>query len=251
MKNELRLALVQADTRYDSIEGNLAHIEELMAGSGEKTDIYLLPELFNTGYRNAFTMRPEPMNGPSHRWMKLMAERSGAVVAGSVSILEEGKVWNRLLFVRPDGITQFYDKVNVFAFSGEDRVYSPGLNYPRFEWLGWNIKPLICFDLRFPETARNSAPYYDLILCPAHWPAARIMAWDRLLPARAIENQSYLAAVNRVGMEGEVVYNGHSSMLDFMGNSLTDSSLTDEGVFHFLLEKEKLLQFRKSFPFLK
>jgi predicted amidohydrolase len=173
------------------------------------------------------------------------------VLAGSVSIAEEGKVWNRLLFVRPDGITQTYDKVNVFAFSGEDKIYAAGKEHSRFEWQGWNIKPLICFDLRFPETARNEAPHYDLILCPAHWPAARTQAWDRLLPARAIENQCYLAAVNRVGCEGEVLYAGHSVMLDFLGNSLSESSLVEEGIFHYALEKEKLLHFRKSFPFLK
>ena len=251
MKEILHVALVQADTRYDSVEGNLAHLEELLAGSAEKADVFLLPELFNTGYRNAFTARPEVMNGSTHRWMKLMAERSGAAVAGSVSIADQGRVFNRLLFVRPDGITMQYDKVNVFAFSGEDKVFTAGTELSRFEWQGWNIKPMICFDLRFPETARNQAPFYDLILCPAHWPSARVQAWDRLLPARAVENQAYVAAVNRVGQEGETLYSGHSAMLDFMGNSMSEISLTEEGVFCFRLEKEKLLRFRKSFPFLK
>ena len=252
MSDFLNVALVQADTRYDSAEGNLSMLEEMISGiKGEKTDIFLFPELFNTGYRNAFSARPEPMNGASHRWMKLMAERTGAVIAGSISIAEAGKTFNRLLFVRPDGITQYYDKVNVFAYSGEDKVFSAGSDFPRFEWLGWNIKPMICFDLRFPETARNVEPYYDLILLPAHWPDARIQAWDRLLPARAIENQAYLAAVNRVGSEGETVYTGHSAVLDFMGNPLSEEILTGPGIFRYRLEKEKLLQFRKSFPFLK
>lgn len=250
MTEILNLALVQADTCFDSVEGNLAMLEEMISGQRDKVDVFLFPELFNTGYRNAFTMRPEAMNGGTHRWMKLMAERTGAVMAGSVTIAEGGKVWNRLLFVRPDGITQHYDKVNVFAYSGEDKVFAAGLDFPRFEWLGWNIKPMICFDLRFPETARNQAPFYDLILLPAHWPKARIPAWDRLLPARAIENQSYLAAVNRIGKEGESVYSGHSTVLDFLGNPLHDEVIESAGVYSFLLEKEKLLQFRKSFPFL-
>jgi predicted amidohydrolase len=252
MSDFLNVALVQADTSYDSVEGNLSMLEEMISGiQGKKTDIFLFPELFNTGYRNAFSARPEPMNGISHRWMKLMAERTGAVMAGSITIAEGGKVFNRLLFVRPDGITQFYDKVNVFAYSGEDKVFSPGQDFPRFDWLDWNIKPMICFDLRFPETARNEAPFYDLILIPAHWPNARISAWDRLLAARAIENQAYLVAVNRVGSEGETVYTGHSTVLDFMGNPLPELVLEDAGIFCFSLEKEKLLQFRKSFPFLK
>ena len=251
MNDFLNVALVQADTRYDSVEGNLSMLEEMISGHVMKADIFLFPELFNTGYRNAFTMRPETMNGATHRWMKLMAERTGAVMSGSVSIAEHGKTFNRLLFVRPDGITQYYDKVDVFAYSGEDKVFSAGNDLPRFEWLGWNIKPMICFDLRFPETARNEAPFYDLVLIPAHWPDARIQAWDRLLPARAIENQAYLAAVNRTGIEGEAVYTGHSSVLDYMGNPLPEEILTAPGIYQFCLEKEKLLRFRKSFPFLK
>ena len=251
MLHNLRISLVQADTRFPEISGNLAHLEELIASYEAATDIFLLPELFNTGYRNAFTARPETMNGHTHRWMKLMAERSAAVVAGSISIIDEGKTFNRFLFVRPDGITQYYDKVNVFAYSGEDKVYTAGTQPARFDWLGWNIKPIICFDLRFPEAARNQAPHYDLLLCPAHWPSARMQAWDSLLPARAIENQCFVAAVNRTGREGETAYAGHSAVFDFLGNALNKNILSEEGVFNFLLEKDKLLAFRKSFPFLK
>jgi predicted amidohydrolase len=141
--------------------------------------------------------------------------------------------------------------VNVFAFSGEDKVYSAGTSAASFEWKEWNIKPIICFDLRFPESARNHSPHYDLLLCPAHWPASRMQAWDRLLPARAVENQCYVLTSNRIGAEGDISYAGHSAAIDFLGESLSGKTLTEEGVFHFLLEKEKLLRFRKSFPFLK
>lgn len=251
MKNKFCISLVQADTRFDDGTGNLAHLEELISSSREPCDLYLLPELFNTGYRNAFTTRPETMNGHSHRWMLHMARRTGAVMAGTISIAEEGKTFNRFLFVRPDGITQHYDKVNVFAYSGEDKVYTAGSLSARFDWLGWNIKPIICFDLRFPESARNHSPHYDVLLCPAHWPAGRMPAWDRLLPARAIENQCYVLATNRIGTEGEISYAGHSAAIDFLGENMAGKTLKEEGVFHFLLEKEKLLHFRKSFPFLK
>jgi predicted amidohydrolase len=251
MQNQLSVSLVQADTRFPETSGNLAYLEELISSNRTHSDLILLPELFNTGYRNAFSARPEPMNGYTHRWMKLMAERSAAVVAGSVSITEGGNTLNRFLFVRPDGITQHYDKINVFAYSGEDKVYTAGTQPARFDWLGWNIKPIICFDLRFPEAARNQAPHYDLLLCPAHWPAARMQAWDALLPARAIENQCFVAAVNRIGREGETEYAGHSAAFDYLGNALNGNILSEEGVFTFLLEKDKLLAFRKSFPFLK
>jgi len=247
----LRISLVQADTRFADIPGNLAHLEELIPGNHQASDLYLLPELFNTGYRNAFTTQPERMNGHTHRWMMQMAERSAAVVAGTISIRDNGKTYNRFLFVRPDGITQIYDKINVFAYSGEDKVYSAGIKPARFDWLGWNIKPIICFDLRFPESARNEFPFYDMLLCPAHWPATRMPAWDRLLPARAIENQCYMAAANRTGMEGDVRYSGHSAAIDYMGNSLSGSVHEEEGIFRFQLSSEELQNFRSSFPFLR
>jgi len=248
-KNELRVTLVQADTSGETVEANLAMLEELLEKVEEASDVFLLPELFNTGYRNAFVTKPETMGLLSHRWMRLMAERKNAAIVGSVTISEGGKTFNRMLFVTPDGKTQHYDKVNVFKFSGEDKVYAAGHITPIFEYGGWKIKPSICFDMRFPETIRNTKPYYDLILCAAHWPHPRISAWDKLLPARAIENQAYLAAVNRYGHETEVFYPGHSVGLDYLGNTLGEVGEA-VGVKTVIFDKTELEIFREKFRFL-
>lgn len=248
MREILTLGLVQADTRYDSTEGNLAYLEELL--EPKEADLFLLPELFNTGYQAAFTRKAEPMGLHTSRWMSQMAKRKNAAICGSVAIFENGKVYNRMLMAEPTGQFQFYDKVNVFAFSGEDKVFTAGEKPARFNFRGWSLKPIVCFDLRFPEAIRNAAPYYDLILCSAHWPTPRIAAWDRLLKARAIENQSFLMASNRVGTEGNTSYPGHSVLLDFLGNDLL-APQDAEGVFTAEIRRKDLTEFRSSFPFLK
>lgn len=245
----LKIALVQADTRYDSVSGNLAHLEELLESNNEEAQIYLLPELFNTGYEKAFSTRPEAFGLETTRWMTLMAKRKKAAICGSVAMSEEGKTFNRMLFVLPDGTHFQYDKVNVFKFSGEDKVFSPGNELPVFSFLGWRIKPIICFDLRFPETVRNRAPYYDLILCSAHWPVARIEAWDKLLMARAIENQAYVAAVNRFGQEEKGQYPGHSAGIDFLGRPMAEMP-SEETIRIISCSHASLTSFRQNFPFL-
>jgi omega-amidase len=249
-KNILAISLVQANTKYDSIEGNLAHLEELIDSNPEKSDIYLLPELFNTGYQKAFSTRPEMLGLYTTRWMRQMAERKKAAICGSIAISESEKTYNRMLFVSPDGKVQWYDKINVFKFSGEDKVFSAGERQIVFEFLGWKIKPIICFDLRFPESVRNLQPWYDLILCSAHWPEPRIAAWDTLLKARAIENQSYLAAVNRYGNEGDSLYPGHSGGFNFLGESIGRPMVAEE-IQTISFDKQAQNTFRNRFPFLE
>lgn len=250
MSNEsLTITLVQADTAYSTIGGNLAHLEELMDKFEGNSDVFLLPELFNTGYQLAFSTRPESIGLQTTRWMQQMAKRKNAAIAGSISITENGKVFNRMLLVEPDGTIQHYDKINVFKFSGEDKVFSPGQRDVLFHFRGWKLKPVICFDLRFPETIRNRQPWYDAILCSAHWPKPRIWAWDQLLIARAIENQCFVAAVNRFGQEGEIQYPGHSVALDFLGHQL-EATQEKEDMVSVVFLRDSLLSFRDRFPFL-
>lgn len=252
MENSLKLhvSLVQADTRYETISGNLAHIEELIESIQEPTDVILLPELFNTGYKMAFTTRPEVMGLQTTNWMKNMARRRQSAICGSISIAENGKTFNRMLFVSPDGSIQHYDKINVFKFSGEDKIFAAGSNPAVFEYKGWRLKATICFDLRFPEVIRNEKPWYDVILCAAHWPEQRMPAWDVLLQARAIENQAFVAAVNRFGQEGETNYTGHSVGIDYLGQ-VTTKPMDSEGIISLSFDKNDLNSFRGKFPFLE
>lgn len=245
----LKIALVQADTKYDSVSGNLAMLEEFIETGEERADIYLLPELFNTGYQNAFTAKPEVMGLETTRWMSQMAKRLDAGICGSVSIVENNKVFNRMLLAAPDGSFQQYDKQRVFKFSGEDKVFTPGSKSSCWTFRGWKIKPIVCFDLRFPEIARNTPEFYDLLICSAHWPRPRIAAWDKLLLARSIENQCYTAAVNRIGQEGNSEYPGHSVVVDFEGN-VVESAGEQVRLTLSSLSKAGLNQFRERFPFL-
>lgn len=245
----LHIALVQANTQYPTVSANLAHLEELLETIHDEVDIFLLPELFNTGYQLAFTTPPEVMGLETSRWMLQMAKRKNAAVCGSVAIKEKDHVLNRMIFATPDGKTQTYDKVNIFRFSGEDKVFSSGKNPAIFTFRGWRLKAIICFDLRFPESVRNAQPWYDAILCAAHWPKPRIEAWDKLLMARAIENQSYLAAVNRFGSEGEAFYPGHSTGIDFTGQPLMQIR-DQEQIEVVSFEYAALQHFRQRFPFL-
>lgn len=250
IKPVLYVALVQANTKYTSVSANLAHLEELLETVSSDVDIFLLPELFNTGYQLAFTTPPEVMGLETTRWMLQMAKRKNAALCGSIAIKENDQVFNRMIFATPDGKTQTYDKVNVFRFSGEDKVFSAGLRPAIFEFRGWRLKAIICFDLRFPESVRNTQPWYDAILCSAHWPKPRIEAWDKLVMGRAIENQAYLAAVNRFGQEGDAIYPGHSTAIDFAGQSLVQLQDKEQiGIVSF--EYSALHHFRNRFPFLE
>ncbi|MEY2868051.1 MAG: hypothetical protein RIR01_465, partial [Bacteroidota bacterium] len=162
---------------------------------------------------------------------------------------ESANFYNRMLFVFPSGEVQFYDKKHLFTLAGEEKVYTPGSRKLIVNYLGWKICTMVCYDLRFPVFSRN-VENYDLLLYVASWPEKRIQAWDALLQARAIENMSYTIGVNRIGVDGnQHHYSGHSQVLDCLGNYLVQS-VESESVFVVDLDREKLLQTRKSFGFL-
>src|SRR5699024_11051193 len=178
----------------------------------EKTDLIVLPEMFSTG----FTMNPETlaeeMNGPTMKWMLEQAQKFSCVVTGSLPIKEDGKFFNRLIWMRPDGSFEHYDKRHLFGLGKEDRVYSPGNKKLFVELNGWKICPVICYDLRFPVWLRNTNAEYDILLVVANWPEKRSSHWKALIPARAVENQAFVIGVNRVGHDGNEVYHAGDSM---------------------------------------
>lgn len=194
----LKVALVQALAVQHDVTATLAHLEEQLATIPTGTDLVLLPEMFNTGY----TTDPkwaESAEYHTYRWLKGMAKRLNALVAGSIMWRnKEGQVTNRLLGMHPNGTCWHYDKRHLFSFAGEHEHLAPGCELVTWQYKGWNIRPFVCYDLRFPvwlrQLAGNPAALYIGV---ANWPASRLPAWNALLAARAIENQAYVIGINR------------------------------------------------------
>jgi len=234
--DNLRVSLVQGNTRWHDPEGNRAYYGDLIAPLHGTTDLVVLPETFTSGFSNEAIAQAETMDGPTVEWMRQRARALDAAVCGSVQLRDDGKVYNRLLFATPDGNVQAYDKRHLFSFAGEHERYAAGDDRLVVEWRGWRICPLVCYDLRFPVFSRNridagrpGQPDYDLLVYVANWPSVRAYPWNTLLRARAIENLCYVAAVNRVGTDGNGHhYSGDSAVIDFLGQPV--SLCTDEEV---------------------
>ena len=245
--SNLNIALVQTTLVWHDCKANHAHFEELLE-QAQGADLVILPEMFTTGFSMDSETLAEPENGVTSKWLLAQAKRINAVVTGSIIVrAADGSHRNRLLWARPDGELLHYDKRHLFRMAGEHEHYSPGERQVQFELKGWRIRPLICYDLRFPVWSRG-AQDTDLLLYTANWPGARRQHWNRLLPARAIENLCYVAAVNRIGTDGKgFAYTGDSQVLDFQGESLLNIGEAD-GVFHVSLSAESLSAYRQKFP---
>jgi len=248
--SSLTITIIQSDLHWEDKAANLAMFEKKINGIKEKTEIVLLPEMFSTG----FSMNPktlaETMDGETVAWMKKIATEKKIILTGSIIIEENGNYFNRLVWMLPNGEFGVYDKRHLFAFAEEDKYYSAGNKRLIASVKGWKINLLICYDLRFPVWARQSGEEeYDLLIYVANWPERRIHAWKTLSQARAIENQCYVAAVNRIGKDGnDIHYSGESMIIDPLGEILYHK-LNEEDVVTFTLQKEKLEEVRNKFPF--
>lgn len=244
---DLELALIQTTLAWQDPAANRAHFETLLE-QAHGADLIVLPEMFSTGFSMDSAALAEPEDGPTSQWLRLQAQALQAVVTGSLIIqAADGSYRNRLLWARPDGTMAHYDKRHLFRMAGEHKHYRAGEHQMVFEVRGWQVRPLICYDLRFPVWSRDPQ-YTDLLLYAANWPAARRHHWNRLLPARAIENLCYVAAVNRIGEDGKGhAYSGDSQVLDFQGDLLLSPGAA-QGVFRITLSAAELAAYRERFP---
>jgi len=246
----MKVALFQTRLAWENPEANRKSIEEYFLKTDKSFDLFVLPEMFTSG----FTMNPgavsETMDGETMTWLQSLAKTKACAIIGSLVIQENGNFYNRMVFVFPTGEVEFYDKRHLFSLAGEDKVYTRGNDKKVIRYLGWKICPFICYDLRFPVFSRFNDDY-DLLIYVANWPQPRINAWDALLKARAIENMSYVVGVNRIGEdENNNSYPGHSQVLDCFGNYMIAPS-TDELIATVELEKETMLASRNKFGFLR
>lgn len=247
---DLRLTLVQSELFWEDKAANLRHLEALLAEQQLHTDVILLPEMFTTAFTMNVGSTGSSMEGAEVAWMQSMAKKYSSFVAGSLHIEEEGLHYNRLLVVNEEGVLAQYDKRHLFGLAGEHKVYEKGTEPLICLINDWRVNFQICYDLRFPVWARNNNDY-DLLVYVANWPARRSYAWRQLLIARAIENQSFVAAVNRVGTDGnQLPYQGDSCVINPMGESVWQ--LADaEAVKQITISASELQEVRANLPFLQ
>ncbi|MEE4175498.1 MAG: amidohydrolase [Xanthomonadales bacterium] len=243
----LRVSLVQSRLRWRDPEQNRAHLSAAMDGA-DAADLFVLPETFTTGFLGEKADTDEGMDGPTVAWLQHEARARDAAVCGSAVICDDAGRRNRFLFAAPDGQMTFYDKRHLFSYAGEDKRYVAGERRVVFEYLGWRINPQICYDLRFPVWCR-SRDDFDLAIFVANWPSPRVNAWDALLRARAMENQCYVVAVNRVGEDGRgLAYPGHSAIYDPLGETVIEPWET-EGAKDAVIDLDRVREIRSDFPF--
>lgn len=219
-------------------------------GLDNTVDLIILPEMFTSGFTMSPQVVAEAMDGDTIQWMLALANRKGAAIVGSLVIKEHNNYYNRLVFVHPNGVVDSYDKRHTFTLAGEDKVYTKGEAQLIVNYKGFKIKPLVCYDLRFPVWSRLS-DNYDVLLYVANWPTKRILAWDTLLQARAIENMSYCIGVNRVGLDAnKYQYPGHSQAYNALGDKLTRLKPNTEDIALVTLSKSHVETTRNKLRFL-
>lgn len=245
----MNVRLLQTDIRWESPEANRKHFDTLIDRL-PLTDLIVLPEMFTTG----FTLTPGKIaSKEGHdtlKWMRETTARTGTALGGSIAVEESGEYYNRFYFVMPDGTYHYYNKRHLFTYGGENRQYTPGRERVIVEHCGFRILLQICYDLRFPVFSRCTGNY-DMIIYVANWPVSRIGVWNTLLRARAIENQCYVAGVNRTGSDPSNYYNGCSLVIDYLGNTVADAGAGGETALAATVAIEPLNDFRRKFPALE
>lgn len=246
----LNIALIQSSLFWENPAANRAYFDDVFHSLSDNPDLIILPEMFTSG----FTMKPanvaETMEGDTVKWMKERSRTIGSVLTGSIVIRDGERNFNRLIWAMPTGEVVYYDKRHRFSMAGEDADYTAGENPLVIEWKGWQISPFICYDLRFPAWSRQVAGV-DLMIYVANWPETRRHHWQKLLQARAIENQCFVAGVNRVGTDDNgLVYAGDSMLIDFNGEPIRSASRSPS-VLSCSLDKDALQEWRQRMPFLR
>jgi predicted amidohydrolase len=249
--DKLAITLIQSHLHWENPIENRANFSEKIKNISERTDLIILPEMFSTGFSMNTAMLSEEKEGETLKWMILEAKRNSCAITGSIIIKEGSRYFNRLYFVFPNGDYKPYDKRHTFTLAGEDKIYAAGEKHLVVDYKGWKICPLICYDLRFPVWARNTWDY-DVLIYVANWPVKRIIAWDTLLRARAIENMSYCVGVNRVGLDGNgYQYVGHSAVYDVLGSHISNREFEKEFIETIILEKSHIKGHRDHLQFLQ
>lgn len=252
--NRLRISLIQTDISWENKEDNLRRLNTKLKELKGTTEIVVLPEMFSTGFSMNCQALAEPVSGCTIETLRKWATQYEMAIAGSyIAKVHESatqtRFYNRAFFLTPEGENHFYDKRHLFRMGHEAEYYSCGKERVIFNYQGWNIMLIVCYDLRFPVWTRNRANEYDLLICPANWPSPRRKAWDVLLQARALENSCYVCGINRIGQDGyNLHYNGGTGIYSPKAERLAYVPDYEEGICTTCLDLEELHHFRQKFP---
>lgn len=249
----LKVTLVQTHQYWEDKKANVEHFSSKLEGLYNQTDLILLPEMFDTAFSMNVENADNWIGSASVEFLKIHCRKGNYSIYTSLMIQYSGGFYNRGVFVFPDGRIAFYDKQKLFTLAKEDEVFTCGAERKIVEFKDWKFNLNICYDLRFPELMRNEVKddvfEYDIQLVVANWPERRAEHWKSLLKARAIENQCFVIACNRIGLDAKgLTYSGDSIVLDALG---LGTFLGDEQTVTYELEKSQLIQIRKELPFLK
>jgi len=244
----LSVTIIQADLHWHDAAANRQSFDAAIEAAKLPTDLIVLPEMFTTGFSMDAPRLAETMQGESIQWMQEKARQTNAAICGSLIIRDGDRFFNRFILADAAGVQLTYDKRHLFRLADEQHHYEAGTRLATIEINGFRIRPMVCYDLRFPVWSRNKNDY-DLLVFVANWPSRRHHAWENLLRARAIENLSFGVGVNRVGTDGnDLPYAGGSAIIDYLGHEIVD--LGDRvGSATATLELEQLRKFRDRFAF--
>lgn len=246
----MNISIVQPDLFWEDKSRNFASLGKMILPLYNKTDIVILPEMFNTGFSMSAERLSETPEGETFNWMKSIAQSGNFGLCGSYIVKENGNFFNRWVFVSPENIYCHYDKRHLFSMSGEDKFFTPGKTRVILSYRGTRICPSVCYDLRFPVWTRNKNDY-DLLIFTANWPESRSEVWNTLLKARAIENQCYVAGANRIGSDGNgIKYCGNSMIINPRGEIVASAGINEEASVSSDISLSELSHFRKKFPVL-
>jgi len=249
----MKVALLQYPVVWADVQENLRRTELRLQAIAGEADVAVLPEMFTTGFCPESHHVADSMDGVTLRMIRRWAKVYNMAVVGSFMCKDQGKLFNRGFFVRPDGKTDFIDKRHLYPSRGEATLFTPGHERVISEYKGVKFCLQICYDLRFPVWSRNSSGYdYDILVYCAAWPDVKIKAWDAMLASRCFENQCYVVGVNYVGDDGlGLHYKGHSVAYNTRLQKLASFEDNEAGTKIADFDMPRLAHYREVLPLWK
>lgn len=246
----LKIALISLNQKWEDKQYNLRRSADLTnQAAALGAELVIFPEMTLTGFSLNTELSAEDAHTSSSvtAFSELAVQNGLALIAGVV--LQTGtKSANTLIAFSKDGIEQArYAKIHPFSFSGEHRYFQAGNCLSTMQMSDLKLGFSICYDLRFPELYSALAKDCDVLVNIANWPKCRLKHWETLLQARAIENQTYMIGVNRVGTDGNGLEYESSSMIFDANGERIEPIITEGEIDLFELSLQSLQAFRSDF----